>query len=89
MSDAVLAAIITGAMSLTGSIVTIVLTIRKQQSDMDKKISLMEQKMDEMKEDIRSHNNYAKMFAENIPAIKQHMTDVDRRLGELERRTIA
>ncbi len=87
MSDAVLAAIITGAMSLTGSIVTIVLTIRKQQSDMDKKISLMEQKMDEMKEDIRSHNNYAKMFAENIPAIKQHMTDVDRRLENLERRT--
>ena len=87
MSDAVLAAIITGAMSLTGSIVTIVLTIRKQQSDMDKKISLMEQNMDEMKEDIRSHNNYAKMFAENIPAIKQHMTDVDRRLENLERRT--
>ena len=87
MSDAVLAAIITGAMSLTGSIVTIVLTIRKQQSDMDKKISLMEQKMDEMKEDIRSHNNYAKMFAENIPAIKQHMTDVDRRLENLERKT--
>lgn len=87
MSDAVLAAIITGAMTLSGSIATIVLTVRKQQSDMERQIALVEQKMDEMKEDIRSHNNYAKMFAENIPAIKQHMTDVDRRLENLERRT--
>lgn len=52
---------------------------------MDKKLAVMEAKMDDVKEDIRSHNNYAKMFAENIPAIKQHMTDVDRRLAELER----
>jgi hypothetical protein len=53
---------------------------------MDKKLAVMETKMDEMKEDIKSHNGYAKMFSENIPAIKQHMEDVDRRLGELERR---
>ena len=29
---------------------------------------------------------YAKMFNENIPAIKQHMVDVDRRLDNMERR---
>ena len=89
MSEAILIALITGAFSLAGSIIAIVSTTRKQAADMDKKLAVMEAKMDDMKEDIKSHNNYAQMFSENIPAIKQHMTDVDRRLGELERRTIA
>lgn len=89
MSEAIVVAIITGVFSLAGSIVAIVSTTRRQAIEMDKKLAVMESKMDDMKEDIKSHNNYAQMFSENIPAIKQHMTDVDRRLGELERRTIA
>ena len=54
---------------------------------MDKKIAVIESKMDGMKEDIASHNQYAKMFSENIPAIKTHMSDIDRRLDNIERRT--
>ena len=87
MSDAIIVAIITGSISLFGSILTIVLTNRKQQEDLDKKIAVIETKMDDIKEDVRSHNKYAQMFSENIPAIKQHMVDVDRRLDSIERRT--
>ena len=53
---------------------------------MDKKIAVIETKMDRMKEDIAAHNRYAQMFSENIPAIRQHMTDTDRRLDNIERR---
>ena len=42
-----------------------------------------------MKEDIKTHNQYAKMFSENIPAIKQHIADTDRRLDNIERRMTA
>jgi len=87
MSEAITVALITGGISLFGSILTIVLTSRKQQQDMDKSIAVIKMEMLTMKEDIKSHNSYAKMFSENIPAIKQHMTDVDRRLEVLERRT--
>ena len=87
MSEAITVALITGGISLFGSILTIVLTSRKQQQDMDKSIAVIKTEMLTMKEDIKSHNSYAKMFSENIPAIKQHMTDVDRRLEVLERRT--
>lgn len=87
LSEAIWVAIITGLFSLTGSIIAIVSTTRKQAAEMDKKLAVLETKMDGMKSDIQSHNGYAKMFAENIPAIKQHMEDVDRRLGDLERRT--
>lgn len=87
VSDAIIVAMITGGISLFGSILTIVLTNRKQQEDLDKKIAVMDAKMDDMREDIKSHNRYAQMFSENIPAIKQHMVDVDRRLDSIERRT--
>lgn len=87
MNDAIIVAIITGGISLFGSILTIVLTNRKQQQDLDKKIAVIETKMDDIKEDVRAHNKYAQMFSENVPAIKQHMIDVDRRLDNIERRT--
>ena len=86
MSDAIVVAIITGGITLLGSILTIIGTSRKQSTEMDKKIAVIETKMDRMNEDIKSHNQYAKMFSENIPAIKQHMTDTDRRLDNIERR---
>jgi uncharacterized membrane-anchored protein YhcB (DUF1043 family) len=87
MSDAILVAIITGSISLLGTIITVVSTSRKQQMETDKKLAVMQADMASMKEDIKSHNGYARMFSENIPAIKQHMEDVDRRLDGLERRT--
>ena len=87
MSDAILVALITGGVSLFGSVLTIVLTSRKQQQELDKNMAVMRAEMSSMKEDIKSHNRYAQMFSENIPAINQHMKDVDRRLEGLERRT--
>ncbi len=89
MSDAIIVALITGGISLFGSILTIVLTNRKQQQDLDKKIAVIETKMDDIKEDVRAHNKYAQMFSENVPAIKQHMIDVDKRLDNIERRQTA
>lgn len=86
MTEAIVVAIITGTFSLIGSIIAIVSTTRKQAAEQDKKLAVLETKMDGMKDDIKSHNEYAKMFSENIPAINQHMKDVDRRLSELERR---
>lgn len=87
MSDAVLVAIITGGISLLGSVLTIISTSRKQQAEIDRKIAVIETKLEVMKGDIQSHNNYAQMFSENIPAIKQHMQDIDRRLDVMERRS--
>ena len=87
MTEAIWVAVITGLFSVVGSVIAIVATTRHQAQEMDKKLAVMEAKMDDMKEDIKNHNQYAKMFSENIPAIKQHMVDVDRRLGSLESRS--
>jgi len=87
LSDAIIVALITGGISLFGTVLTIVLTNRNQQQKIDNKITAIETKMENMQGDIHSHNRYAQMFSENIPAIKQHMSDIDRRLDNIERRT--
>jgi hypothetical protein len=38
-----------------------------------------------MKDDIRSHNNYAKLFNENIPVIKEKLSVANHRIGDLEK----
>ena len=86
MSEAIVVALITGGVSLIGTIIAVLSASKKQTEEMEKQLAIMRTEMNGMKEDIRSHNKYARMFSENIPAIKQHMTDVDRRLGDLERR---
>ena len=86
MTEAIQVALITGGLSLLGTVITIILTSRKQQAEMDKQIAVINTQMASMRDDIRSHNRYAQMFSENIPAIKQHMEDVDRRLDNMERR---
>lgn len=85
-SATIIAVVISSGVSLLISILTIINQNKKQATEMDKKIAVIETKMDIMQGDIRSHNEYAKMFSENIPAIKTHMEDVDRRLDRIEGR---
>jgi len=87
MSDAIMVALITGGISIVGTIITVIGASQKQSSEFKKDIAVIDTKIQRMKEDISSHNNYAKMFSENVPAIKQHLTDVDRRLDNIERKT--
>ena len=82
----IVAVVISSGVSLLISILTIINQNKKQATEMDKKIAIIETKMDIMQGDIRSHNEYAKMFSENIPSIKTHMEDVDRRLDRIEGR---
>ena len=82
----IVAVVISSGVSLVISILTIISQNRKTQSEMHESIAVVKSEMSGMKEDIKSHNQYAKMFSENIPAIRQHMTDIDRRLDSIERK---
>ena len=82
----IVAVVISSGVSLLISILTIISQNRKTQYEMKESLSLVKSEMGRMQEDIKAHNQYAKMFSENIPAIRQHMTDVDRRLDVIERR---
>lgn len=81
----IVAVIISSGASLLISILTIVGQSKKQSAELDKQVAVLQAKMDLMQKDIESHNRYAQLFSDNIPAIKQHMIDVDRRLDSMER----
>lgn len=85
MTETIIVALISGGVSLFGSVLAIISSSRHQTAEMEKNIAVIRTEMSDMKEDIKSHNQYAKMFSENIPAIKQHMNDIDRRLEGMER----
>lgn len=87
MSDAIIVALITGGISLIGSVLAIIQSAKKQSMELEKAMAVMQTEMSSMKEDIKSHNRYAQMFSESVPAIKQHMHDIDRRLENMERRS--
>lgn len=87
MSDAIIVALITGGISLIGSVLAVLQSAKKQSMELEKAMAVMQTQMADMKEDIKSHNRYAQMFSESVPAIKQHMSDIDRRLENMERRS--
>lgn len=82
----IIAVVISSGVSLLISILTIIGQSKKQTQEMNTQMAVVQNEMKHMKEDISSHNRYAQMFSENIPAINQHMQDTDRRLDMIERR---
>ena len=65
MSESIIVALITGGVSLFGTIIAVISTSRKQMAETEKQIAVMRTEMSIMKEDIKSHNRYAQMFSEN------------------------
>ena len=104
MSDTLIIGLITGGISLLGIIVSLISVIVSAKSTrdgvtekldtnqqlMNAEISHIKTEICEMKEDVRSHNHYAKLFSDNIPAIKdipvikEKLTVANKRIGDIE-----
>jgi len=80
MSEAVLAALITGGLSLAGVIVSNVLAARKTESAMKINQAVTDTKLDELTREVREHNN----FARRMPVVENDVKDLQRRVAALE-----
>lgn len=91
MSDAIIVALITGALTLTGTIITIRATNRQTLAAMDKKSELSDAKLEteirvvkteisNLRDEVHKHN----AFAERIPTLEEKAKAADRRLTDLE-----
>lgn len=82
MSEAVLAALVTGAFSLVG----VVLSNRRAAKDMANKLALgqavTEARIDELTREVRLHNG----FAERIPVLEERLRAALERVARLEGR---
>ena len=91
MSDALIVGLISAVVSLIGIFVSAKLTrdgvthkLDTNQQIINNEISHIKTEISTMKADIRSHNNYAKLFNENIPLIKEKLTVSNKRIGDIE-----
>ena len=93
MSDAIIVALITGGLSLIGSIITSVKSNQQLFAKLDKQSELSDAKLDKeiavikteitnLSEEVRKHN----AFAERIPSLEEKAKAADRRLTDLEHR---
>lgn len=94
MENAIWVTLVVGILSPVVSLVGIFVASKdnreKTLAEFDRRMSVNEavnsEKLNQINNKIEEHNGYAKMFQENIPAINQHMKDIDRRLTNLEGR---
>lgn len=80
MSEGIVIAIITGVLTLIGTIITVIIGNNKSLAAMDKNQAVTDTKLDALTEEVKSHNN----FAQRIPVIENQIQNLDSRVSRLE-----
>lgn len=84
MSDTIIVALITGGLSLLGTIISVVMTIRKGMSDIENKLTtaqaVTDTKINELTREVREHNN----FARRMPVVEEKIDALEKRLDKVE-----
>lgn len=93
MSEAVIVALITGGLTLLGTIITVLVTNRQTLAAMDKKSEVSDAKLEteirvvkteisNLRDEVRKHNGHG----ERITTLEEKAKAADRRLTDLEHR---
>ena len=80
MSEAIIVAIITGGLTLLGTIVTGNRNARELDHKLDKKQALTDTKLAELTREVREHNN----FARRMPVVEEQIKTANARIKNLE-----
>jgi Zn-dependent M32 family carboxypeptidase len=81
MSEAIIVAIITGGLSLIGSIVSNNRTAQSMDAKLDKQQAVTETKLEELTREVREHNNFAK----RVPVLEEQIKVANHRIEDLEK----
>lgn len=82
MSEAVIAALITGGLSLLGVIITSMATAHKTEMAMKISQAVTDTKLEALTSEVRKHNG----FAERMPVVEEQIKVINHRLQDLERK---
>lgn len=82
MSDAVIAATVSGVITLVGTIITVISTNSKTRTDM--RIAQAETRKDiqYLADEVAKHNN----FAQRMPVVEEQIKVINHRIEDLERK---
>lgn len=82
MGEAIIVALITGGLTLIGTIITVLMTSRKTAEDMRVRQAITDTKLTNLTEEVRKHNN----FADRVPVIEEQIKVINHRIDDLEKR---
>ncbi|MCD7856590.1 MAG: hypothetical protein LUG55_02090 [Clostridiales bacterium] len=80
MSEAVIAAVITGVLSLVGVIISNLATAHKTETDIKTSQAVTDTKLDELTREVREHNQFAK----RMPVVEEQIKVINHRIADLE-----
>ena len=80
MSEAIITAIITGALSLMGSLIAMINGNKKITQEMKIAQAVTDTKLDELTREVREHNN----FARRMPVVEEQIKVINHRIEDLE-----
>ena len=80
MSEAIVVALITGGLSLTGVVLTCLATAKKNETAMKISQAVTDTKIQELTREVRLHNG----FAQRLPVVEEQIKVINHRLADLE-----
>ena len=82
MSEAITIAIITGGISLAGTIITVLAANHKTAQALQVSQAVTDTKIEELTREVREHNN----FARRLPVVEEQIKNLTNRIDDLEGR---
>lgn len=80
MAESILVALITGTISLIGTVLTILSSQKKTDEQMKISQAVTDTKIEELTREVREHNN----FAHRMPVLEEQMKVANHRIADIE-----
>lgn len=80
MESAIITAIITGGLTLIGTIITVLAANKKTEQQMKIAQAVTDTKLEELTREVREHNN----FARRMPVVEEQIKIINHRIDDLE-----
>lgn len=80
MAESILVALITGAISLVGTVLTILSSQKKTDEQMKISQAVTDTKIEELTREVREHNN----FAHRMPVLEEQIKVANHRIADIE-----
>lgn len=80
MSEAIIIALISSALPLIGTVLTVLFSASKTDEKLKIQQAIFETKLDELTREVRAHNG----FAQRLPVLEEKVNAMDKRLNALE-----
>lgn len=81
MSDGIVVAIISGILTLAGTIITVVAGMSKTAKNIEIVQAVTNEKLNSLTEEVKKHNE----FGQRIPILEERITNLNQRVEQLEK----